>query len=61
MRRRRGIEDDRSLSIQLTAKGKKLKNKALKVNQCITEACNMSDKEILALKEQLVKLREFIS
>ncbi|MCO7224274.1 MarR family winged helix-turn-helix transcriptional regulator [Pleionea sp. CnH1-48] len=58
--RARGIEDDRTLTIRLTDKGKALKEEALKVNSCIVESCNFSPEDIHTLKDQLVSLRKKI-
>lgn len=54
----RGLEDDRSLSIQLSAKGKKMKTKALNVNRCVAEACQLNEKEFLSLRNGLFELRD---
>jgi len=59
--RYRGIEDDRSLSIQLTARGNKMKAKALKINRCVAEACGLKNEELSTLRENLVALREKIT
>lgn len=59
--RRRGLQDDRSLSIALTDKGKALKSQALEVNQCVANACGIDYEEMMALKEQLTALRKKLS
>jgi len=56
--RRRGLEDDRSLSIELTAKGRALSQKAAKVGECIANACDMDHEEMNRLHQQLITLRE---
>ena len=57
IKRVRGLEDDRTLSIELTAKGHALKQQGRIVNQCIAESCGIADKEITSLRQQLVTLR----
>jgi len=57
VQRLRGVEDDRSLSIALTEKGQKLREKGLEVNRCVADACGMDMSEVASLREQLVKLR----
>jgi len=57
VQRLRGVEDDRSLSIALTEKGRQLREKGLGVSRCIAEACGIDLAEMVALREQLVKLR----
>jgi DNA-binding MarR family transcriptional regulator len=54
----RGEDDDRALSIQLTAKGKKLKSKAEDIHGCIANACGLNKKAISGLISQLTDLRE---
>jgi DNA-binding MarR family transcriptional regulator len=58
IKRVRGIEDDRTLSIELTEQGRTLKEKGVLVNQCIAEACGIETQEIIALKKQLLSLRK---
>ena len=58
VQRLRGVDDDRSLSIALTEKGKKLREQGLEVNQCVAEACGIDMDEVVALREQLVALRK---
>ncbi|MBJ7536053.1 MarR family winged helix-turn-helix transcriptional regulator [Marinomonas transparens] len=57
VQRLRGVEDDRSLSIALTDKGRQLREKGLEVNRCVAEACGMDMEEVRALREQLMTLR----
>ena len=57
VQRLRGVDDDRSLSIALTEKGKKLRKQGLEVNRCVAEACGIEMDEVVALRDQLVKLR----
>jgi MarR family transcriptional regulator, organic hydroperoxide resistance regulator len=58
VQRLRGVDDDRSLSIALTEKGKKLREQGLEVNRCVAEACGINMDEVVALREQLVALRK---
>ncbi|SFD32062.1 MarR family winged helix-turn-helix transcriptional regulator [Pseudoalteromonas denitrificans] len=58
IKRVRGSEDDRSLSIELTLKGHTLKEQGKHVNQCVAQTCGIAIDEITTLKEQLVKLRK---
>lgn len=57
VQRLRGVDDDRSLSIALTEKGKKLREQGIEVNRCVAEACGMDMGDVVALREQLVALR----
>jgi len=57
----RGKEDDRSLSIELTEKGEKLRQKATDVMNCIKDASNLSYDEIGNLRGQLLDLKEQIT
>ncbi|WP_417526595.1 MarR family winged helix-turn-helix transcriptional regulator [Marinomonas shanghaiensis] len=57
VKRLRGVDDDRSLSIALTEKGKKLREQGLDVNRCVAQACGMNMDDVVALREQLVALR----
>ena len=58
VKRFRGIEDDRSLSIQLTAKGSKMKHQAVTINSCVAEACGLENEELTTLRETLFNLRQ---
>lgn len=58
IQRVRGKEDDRSLSIELTAAGKKLRQKCLKINQCIVEACDLPVHYLADLRDNLNRLKE---
>jgi len=55
--RERGQIDDRQLNIILTDKGKSLQAEAMTVNNCITQACNISENQLISLRDQLVELR----
>ncbi|GLX78258.1 transcriptional regulator [Thalassotalea insulae] len=58
IKRVRGLEDDRTLSIELTDKGIALKAQGRKVNQCIIESCGIAEAEIISLREQLLSLKD---
>ena len=58
VQRLRGVEDDRSLSIALTEKGRKLREKGLMVNRCVTDVDGIDLDEIRALQKQLVALKK---
>lgn len=60
LKRVRGKEDDRALSIVLTTQGNTLKEDGRKVNQCLVESCGISRQEIQGLRQQLVTLRDKI-
>ncbi|AEF56146.1 MarR family winged helix-turn-helix transcriptional regulator [Marinomonas posidonica] len=57
VQRLRGIEDDRSLSIALTEKGRALRKHGLEVNRCVAEVCGIEMQEVIALREQLNRLK----
>lgn len=61
VRRLRGLEDERSLSIALTEKGLKLREEALVVNRCIIEASGMDIEDMQALQKQLLILKNKIN
>lgn len=58
IQRVRGKEDDRTLSIELTSKGRKLRQKCLKINQCIVEACDLPLTNLTDLRDNLKRLRQ---
>ncbi|RBO80252.1 MarR family winged helix-turn-helix transcriptional regulator [Marinomonas aquiplantarum] len=57
VQRLRGVEDDRSLSIALTEKGRALREQGLEVNRCVAEACGIEMQEVIALRDQLNRLK----
>ncbi|WP_394182941.1 MarR family winged helix-turn-helix transcriptional regulator [Marinomonas posidonica] len=57
VQRLRGVEDDRSLSIALTEKGRALREQGLEVNRCVAEACGIEMQEVVALRDQLNRLK----
>lgn len=58
VRRTRSTEDERQVLIALTPKGQALKEKARAVPQAILAASNCSVAELLAMKNELVALRD---
>lgn len=58
IKRVRGKEDDRSLSIELTDQGRELKAGALTVNQCLTQNAGLSTDELLETKERLLSIKD---
>ena len=58
VRRTRSTEDERQMLIALTPKGQALKEKARAVPQAILAASNCSVAELLAMKNELVALRD---
>lgn len=61
VKRIRGKEDDRALSIALTERGKQLREDGLAVNRCLAETCGISLEEAETLKSQLLTLKDRIS
>ena len=58
IRRNRGIEDDRALSIELTDAGRALQQQGAAVNQCIIDACGLPVHELTDLRDRLLLLKE---
>ena len=58
IKRIRGKDDDRALSIELTEKGEALKAQGMEVNQCIADCCEISIDEMQTLRDQLHCLRD---
>lgn len=56
--RRRGLEDDRTLSIELTKKGDQLRVKGAEVSECVASSTQISNEEIIDLQQKLTQLRE---
>jgi DNA-binding MarR family transcriptional regulator len=54
----RAVEDERRVHITLTAEGRKLKARALKIPACVRSASDCSIGELMQLKDQLRGLRE---
>ncbi|KUM42948.1 MarR family winged helix-turn-helix transcriptional regulator [Pseudomonas sp. EpS/L25] len=55
--RRRSAEDERNLSIELTANGRALRDQANGVNSRVREVCALGDAGLDDLRETLVRLR----
>uniref|UniRef100_A0A2A4YYR6 MarR family transcriptional regulator n=1 Tax=OCS116 cluster bacterium TaxID=2030921 RepID=A0A2A4YYR6_9PROT len=58
IKRVRGLEDDRTLSIELTAKGGSLRENGIAINRCIAESCGIGESEISTLRQHLILLRK---
>jgi MarR family transcriptional regulator, organic hydroperoxide resistance regulator len=58
VRRTRSTEDERQVLIDLTPQGQTLKEKARAVPQSILEASNCSVADLVALKSEIVSLRD---
>ena len=56
----RDVEDERRVHIRLTAAGRKLKIKALKIPGCILSATQCSLPELIALTQQVQALRKHL-
>lgn len=61
LKRNRGVQNDRTLTIQLTDKGNAMKARGLDVNRCVFEACGLSGEALNDLKQKLDALREQIT
>ncbi|GAC1035857.1 MarR family transcriptional regulator [Pseudomonas sp. No.117] len=55
--RQRSAEDERNLSIELTAQGRTLRERARKINGTIGGYCALGDAEMTELRENLMALR----
>lgn len=58
--RKRSTEDERVVEIFLTAAGKKLRKKAQDVPACMLERSGLTIKQLIALREQLVALKDHL-
>ena len=58
LRRNRNPENERELQVFLTPKGKAMRNKAMKINQCVADACGLEESELTDLQRQIDELRE---
>lgn len=56
--RTRQLHDERSLSVRLTPKGQQLKAEAVKINQCLIEACGIPSQELIEMKDKIMTLRK---
>ncbi|MAD47570.1 MAG: MarR family transcriptional regulator [Oceanospirillaceae bacterium] len=61
IRRERSRDDERALQIRLTEQGKVLRTRALEVNRCVFEQCGAPTQDLLALKDQLDRLRHSLN
>ncbi|EHK71585.1 MarR family transcriptional regulator [Pseudomonas psychrotolerans L19] len=55
--RQRNAEDERNLSIELTASGRALRERAREINGTISSYCALGDAQMHALRENLMTLR----
>lgn len=55
--RQRNAEDERNLSIELTASGRALRERAREINGTISSYCALGDAQMNALRENLMTLR----
>lgn len=58
--RKRSTEDERVVEIFLTTAGKKLRKKAQDVPACMLERSGLTIKQLIALREQLVALKDHL-
>ncbi len=58
IQRRRGIEDDRMLSISLTDLGHELKTSTGNIGPCVAQAAGITEQEAQTLQSLLLKLKE---
>jgi DNA-binding MarR family transcriptional regulator len=59
--RKRSLQDERNLSIELTPEGKALRKKAEEINGSVQLACAMPDDDLGQLRSHLVKLRDTLN
>jgi DNA-binding MarR family transcriptional regulator len=59
--RKRSLQDERNLSIELTAAGKNLRKKAEEINGSVQLACALGDDDIGQLRSNLIKLRDTLN
>ncbi|SJN58961.1 Organic hydroperoxide resistance transcriptional regulator [Vibrio ruber DSM 16370] len=55
--RTRQLHDERSLNVRLTPKGRQLKSEAMKINQCLLEACGIPTRELIDMRDKITTLR----
>ena len=58
LRRHRNPENERELQIFLTREGKALRSKAMTINRCVAEACDLEQSELFDLQKKIDLLRE---
>ncbi|WNJ97841.1 MarR family transcriptional regulator [Vibrio ruber] len=56
--RTRQLHDERSLNVRLTPKGRQLKSEAMKINQCLLEACGIPTRELIDMRDKITTLRD---
>ena len=54
----RDPEDERCLSVNLTAAGRKLKSKAATISSCILSATQYSSPELISITQEIIALRK---
>ena len=54
----RDPEDERCLSVNLTAAGRKLKSKAAMISSCILSATQYSSPELISITQEIIALRK---
>lgn len=58
LRRNRNPENERELQVFLTPKGKGMRKKAMKINQCVADACGLEDSKLTDLQRKIDELRK---
>ncbi|MEO1037712.1 MAG: MarR family transcriptional regulator [Pseudomonadota bacterium] len=58
LQRNRNPENERELQVFLTKKGKAMRAKAVKINQCVADACGLEESELTDLQRNIDDLRE---
>lgn len=59
--RKRSLQDERNLSIELTAAGKTLRKKAEEINGSVQLACGLGNDDMGQLRSSLIKLRDSLN
>ena len=57
LQRNRNPENERELQVFLTRKGKAMRAKAVKINQCVADACGLEQSELTDLQSNIDDLR----
>lgn len=57
LQRNRNPENERELQVFLTRKGKAMRAKAVKINQCVADACGLKGPELTDLQRKIDDLR----
>ncbi|MEL7536991.1 MAG: MarR family transcriptional regulator [Pseudomonadota bacterium] len=58
LQRNRNPENERELQVFLTKKGKAMRAKAVKINQCVADACGLEESELTDLQRNIDDLRQ---